>query len=1287
MRDSLINPFDVRRYLDLWTIAVFDSDGGGDSGGGGGDSGGGGGSSTPSPSPSPSPSSSSTKTLGQVSATGQYAGDGFEWVQNPNTNALTRTYTGAGKDNNLGTDVVIGGTSDNDTKAAVAQISLNEGSAFAASPASATDGNLFTKDFITTGDTGASASFAEQSGKADYTPTITYDPSKTGAQNAAPTAQAKTFSEAFAENRKAGKDTFEWNGGVYTTDLAPEPKVQTQAAPVFYDAFGNEYTTQGAASDADKTMAQQATVANQQVAAAQDAAKEKKLFEQPVVSQSSQDYLDSLGTDWNYGGGDTATDQEPSFSYIPQVDTSAKDADLGVGMSPVTVTADDLAKAASVEGTADATTTRLPSSGGGGVTLANDLANTRYDALLEDIGQTGDVEGEVDRLLGIQAGSEFNPIELDEVVVEPEKETLGQTILNALAANSSLDKAIGTSAMAPYVANVPVGIMNFVSTLGSKAGQTIDQAANTQSNLTLDRMREMGPMSVAQEQALINQAAFEGQQMRDRPLDTSAYDVLSGGFDIAEGMKDYYTKTIPGYEGQESIYKGLKSYEDVVGFEPGQVDRQLLDAMQAQQSGLDQAIFGSGPGSAVRMGGGTGFDTSTAVQKGLEGAGSTTIPLGVSLLGGPVGAVTGAGLGYASVGGELMQQTDQTLQGLYDTGRLQQSDRFKQLAADKGEADALRQMQYEARTMTSIPSAVLGGGATAAEAALLRMGLPGALAVPFIEAAQEGPGETLAANQIVGAVTGFSSPADRREILEAGTAGFGGGVTVGGTMAAAPYIPTGPNVGETAQSRVETAYTAGQQDQQLAGEQLLQQRLEDSIRQTGGVSSDLVEELNAASPDNAASMITDAFNNVETSRGTSMDAIAAQMLVDDLVSQYGNTLKGENETGMGIPPSALDNVIRATGMSMEEVANMIENSTAPVVLGQDLRVDQAQAPADTAGPSRLTLTDAKSVVSTPDLSGIASNLTFQPTAADQAVTSKMDADAAAPLQTAATDQTARVMEVLQNARTQQVAGGPLVSKTGIQSLIDAGLVSEEAANNPMIAQAEVTNLLQLGPEEVKARMGSGVAAEVEGAETTETPVFSTVRNGDSTITPVFESVREGTPAQEEVPARTPLLPEVPEITMEQLVEERNNVIEQNQPQETTQDLTQQQETVTVPIVNQVTPVDDDEFVEVTVDEEETTGPGTGPGTDTDTDMDLVIPPIESVDAEGNTILECPEGYIQVETADGPMCQKSISSERQRAGASTRAYTGLAGNVGRTGPGQKRKTTTSSERIRPTVRSA
>ena len=51
-----------------------------------------------------------TTSLGSVSATGQYAGDGFEWQQNPNTNALTRVYTGANEDAGLGTEVFVAGT-------------------------------------------------------------------------------------------------------------------------------------------------------------------------------------------------------------------------------------------------------------------------------------------------------------------------------------------------------------------------------------------------------------------------------------------------------------------------------------------------------------------------------------------------------------------------------------------------------------------------------------------------------------------------------------------------------------------------------------------------------------------------------------------------------------------------------------------------------------------------------------------------------------------------------------------------------------------------------------------------------------------------------------------------------------------------------------------------------------------------------------------------------------------------------------------------------------------------
>ena len=110
---------------------------------------------------------------------------------------------------------------------------------------------------------------------------------------------------------------------------------------------------------------------------------------------------------------------------------------------------------------------------------------------------------------------------------------------------------------------------------------------------------------------------------------------------LLDYMKEYAAETVPGYEGKQDIYKGLERYEDVVGFEPGQIDRQLLDAAQAKQTALETGIFSQGPGSAVRMdGSSTGFDPSTFVQKSVEGAGSSIAPLVVSTMG-PVGMACG----------------------------------------------------------------------------------------------------------------------------------------------------------------------------------------------------------------------------------------------------------------------------------------------------------------------------------------------------------------------------------------------------------------------------------------------------------------------------------------------------------------------------------------------------------------------------------------------------------------------------------------------------------------------
>ena len=158
-------------------------------------------------------------TIGAVSSSGQYAGDGFEWVsQGTNENGsqmLTRTYTGANSGAGLGQAVISGGTSDKDVKTAIGQISLNEGSSYASTPSSATDGDAlqylktaFAPD--TPASSGRSGSFAEQMGNVNYAQTT---PGSSG-----------SFNDAFAAARQdqGAGGVFNYDGNQFTTDYAPK---------------------------------------------------------------------------------------------------------------------------------------------------------------------------------------------------------------------------------------------------------------------------------------------------------------------------------------------------------------------------------------------------------------------------------------------------------------------------------------------------------------------------------------------------------------------------------------------------------------------------------------------------------------------------------------------------------------------------------------------------------------------------------------------------------------------------------------------------------------------------------------------------------------------------------------------------------------------------------------------------------------------------------------------------------------------------------------------------------
>ena len=133
------------------------------------------------------------ESYGQVNRFGVYAGDGFEWYENPSvTNpngdpVLSRRYTGKGEGNGLGQDTISateishGNLQDREKFKRIGQISMDEGSEFASTQGSANDGDFL--EFLKTGKFGASKSFADQYGIDDYDPTLTYGDSEISSSN------------------------------------------------------------------------------------------------------------------------------------------------------------------------------------------------------------------------------------------------------------------------------------------------------------------------------------------------------------------------------------------------------------------------------------------------------------------------------------------------------------------------------------------------------------------------------------------------------------------------------------------------------------------------------------------------------------------------------------------------------------------------------------------------------------------------------------------------------------------------------------------------------------------------------------------------------------------------------------------------------------------------------------------------------------------------------------------------------------------------------------------------
>ncbi len=1021
-------------------------------------------------------------TIGQVSKTGQYAGDGFEWVETTTsggTQFLTRTYTGKGKDNGLGQDVRFGNTAQRDEKEAIAKISLDEGSAFAASPASATD--IPANEIgIPTGFFPESDSYAEQVGQTDYKPTVKYIQPVTGGLgvNFDADAVAKTIAA------EPAVDT--------TPDTSPRPKPRPEPEPEPVET-GPAFDYTGVSMGELGRGAPEGTLPPGTV---------------------------------NYAGG-----VDPEMEVLSALKNSSSDP-VGEGLMntgeylAATKYENDKADSPALAGTQFASAGNLS----GLATDFSPLTIPLMDETVTKLDPMSAQEASFDQPSGLgltddDMGLPSEPVDFSQF--EP-KESLKDSIIKVLGGEDIISRAVTPKPLRDAQKAISTGIVEGAGTVGVGLGQTYDQMFR----------QDDDPLTPYDESGLYK----AGEKV----------------FDFGREMSDKFSEMSDSYEGDQEIYKNLKSYEDAVGYGPGQVDRTLLQAAGKQ------------PGDIVQMGPDTGFDFSTAVQKGLKGAGSTALPLIVST----VNPLLGIGTGAASIKGELSLDLNNFID---NDPRIVNTELYqKALAANNGDdalaRNAIKQMARGGGG-TDLAALGLGGGGTAAQVALLSKANPLAaiLGTGAIEAAQEGPGESFATNRILNTLMPeLNLPMDKKDILEASTAGLGGGVTVAGPITGIQQLaaPKGPDVttegpaqpgGDQTpgsdQAFVPTSATAGQTATDPAG-------IQTEYEKAAGL------DTTPMRPEIAPDRVT-----------------VAEMLMDQQLEDQG----------------AIDVTdLQDLGLTLEEMQ----------------------------------------------------------TAADRAITNRMDKDA-------------KMLRALAEDSVVNTGGISAELVEEMNAKLDSAVVAritQEAFNNPLVTKEGETRV-DLGIQ--KAAIEAALQRPPSGIEQAMLPSAESQPEIDTT--PPSPFTPEG---RAQIEAQTG--PSKVNLSPAENVEGTTNIpaVEQTVAQE---EQTKDETTPFIPVIEQTTiPSEDDEEETVEVEVDDTPETETETGATVEIDLPFVPPEIVK-DEDGNDSFKCPDDtYTLVAGPDGPICKKTVERTRMRAGRSLSPYTRLNIPEGYKGPGQKRKTVTSVE---------
>jgi outer membrane biosynthesis protein TonB len=423
-----------------------------------------------------------------------------------------------------------------------------------------------------------------------------------------------------------------------------------------------------------------------------------------------------------------------------------------------------------------------------------------------------------------------------------------------------------------------------------------------------------------------------------------------------------------------------------------------------------------------------------------------------------------------------------------------------------------------------------------------------------------------------------------------------------------------------------------------------QQGLDVSKSPTAGTLAQVPPGVQTAYKEAADTMGEAGVGGVGATDAISLDVMAAQEIINDQIASTGT-----------VDAKVLKNLSDATDLSIEELGTMVANAGSRVIGTETIPVDIPGGVSDALIDQPTGIGGGSNIQVTPLPSGetlLTNNDTGRQTVVDQGANLQEAIATFDEVTTPIDEQTVALRE----QAAAEINRIPVFSSVqGTGGITDAAV---DVITSKMDADAAATS----APEIVE---DTGFAPEQQ-LEMLLSPEQTQQLDLLALTEPEPEPEPAPAPAPEEEPSPAPEPEEEPAPAPEVEVEP------EPEPEP--------------PVVVEVGPDEDDtdegEEVEVELEPEE---PDVEDEPDVEPPTDIFVPPVVTTDDDGNEVTECPEGYRMVTTGEGPMCMKSFSMERQRAGAGTRAYTGLAGNIGRRGPGQRRKVTTQTQRVRPTVR--